>query len=133
MEHEFNFFFENFIDNSPTQLRTVRELEESMKKGLARKPELIPQLIPTFGVGCRRITPGVGYLEALCEDNVSAVTRQIARVSETGVVTSDGTERRVDTIICATVCTHTLVVATHFLIYDVLCRGLMSALLLDSS
>lgn len=27
-------------------------------------------VIPDFGVCCRRLTPGPGYLEALCEDNV---------------------------------------------------------------
>lgn len=27
-------------------------------------------VIPEFGVACRRLTPGPGYLEALCEDNV---------------------------------------------------------------
>lgn len=30
-------------------------------------------VIPDFGVACRRLTPGPGYLEALCEDNVSHV------------------------------------------------------------
>jgi hypothetical protein len=29
-----------------------------------------PKVIPDFGVACRRLTPGPGYLEALCEDNV---------------------------------------------------------------
>ena len=28
-------------------------------------------VIPDFPVACRRLTPGPGYLEALCEDNVS--------------------------------------------------------------
>lgn len=27
-------------------------------------------VIPEFSVACRRLTPGPGYLEALCEDNV---------------------------------------------------------------
>ena len=30
------------------------------------------KVIPDFGVACRRLTPGPGYLEALCEDNVSS-------------------------------------------------------------
>ena len=29
------------------------------------------EVIPDFPVACRRLTPGPGYLEALCEDNVS--------------------------------------------------------------
>lgn len=28
-------------------------------------------VVPAFGVGCRRLTPGPGFLESLCEDNVS--------------------------------------------------------------
>lgn len=29
-------------------------------------------VLPDFGVSCRRLTPGIGYLNALCEDNVRA-------------------------------------------------------------
>lgn len=28
-------------------------------------------VLPDFPIACRRLTPGPGYLEALCEDNVS--------------------------------------------------------------
>lgn len=74
-----------------------------MKKALAERPHLSSFLIPKFGVGCRRITPGVGYLEALCMKNVEAITQEIDSVTETGVIAADGKERAVDTIICATV------------------------------
>lgn len=30
-------------------------------------------VIPDFAVACRRLTPGPGYLEALCQDNVRSV------------------------------------------------------------
>lgn len=30
------------------------------------------QVIPDFVPGCRRLTPGPGYLEALCENNVGS-------------------------------------------------------------
>ena len=48
-------------------------LTNIMKKRLERKPWIGDVLIPTFHVGCRRTTPGAGYLEALCEDNVDVV------------------------------------------------------------
>lgn len=35
---------------------------------------LFISVIPDFGVCCRRLTPGPGYLEALCEDNVVFLT-----------------------------------------------------------
>lgn len=103
MEHEFNFFFDNFINNSDQQLGMVDLLTGNMNQSLAKRPDLASFLIPNFGVGCRRITPGVGYLEALCESNVEAITKDITNITETGIVAADGTERPVDTIICATV------------------------------
>jgi cation diffusion facilitator CzcD-associated flavoprotein CzcO len=92
-----------FVDDTDLQRNTIKNLTASMKASLAKKPELISLLVPTFGVGCRRLTPGVGYLEAMCEDNVDVITGDIARVTAEGIVTSNGTERKVDTIICATV------------------------------
>lgn len=34
------------------------------------KSDDVATVIPHFSVGCRRITPGPGYLEALLQDNV---------------------------------------------------------------
>lgn len=65
MEHEFNFFFDNFIDGSSTQLTTKAALQKIMADRLARKPELIEKLTPKFGVGCRRVStcvPGIPNL-----------------------------------------------------------------------
>jgi hypothetical protein len=50
-------------------------------------------------VGCRRLTPGVGYLEALCEENVDVIRDDIVRVSERGVIASDGVEHEVDVLV----------------------------------
>jgi hypothetical protein len=41
-----------------------------MKNKLATKPDIYQQLLPSFPPGCRRLTPGPGYLEALVEPNV---------------------------------------------------------------
>lgn len=74
-----------------------------MTESLAKAPHLTSVLIPDFGVGCRRLTPGVGYLESLGEDNVDVVTQDIVKVTADGIIAADGAERKVDTIICATV------------------------------
>lgn len=74
-----------------------------MNRKLAAKPEVAKHVIPSdFDVGCRRPTPGNGYLEALCEDNVQVVTDSIAEIIPNGIRTTDGKEHEVDIIICAT-------------------------------
>lgn len=53
-------------------------------------------------ISCIAVTPGVGYLEALCEDNVSVVTTGISRIVPEGIETSDGQIHPCDVLICAT-------------------------------
>ncbi|VDB82944.1 unnamed protein product [Peniophora sp. CBMAI 1063] len=91
-----------YIKGSPTQA-VVRDLvEKEMIKKLSRKPELIGKVLPNFPVGCRRISPGPGYLDALCEDNVTLETTHIAHVTETGVELVDGRQVALDVMVCAT-------------------------------
>jgi hypothetical protein len=73
-----------------------------MCKRLAPKPELVDKLLPTFPVGCRRPTPGTGYLEALCAENCEIIWGEIDRFTQTGIKSADGEEREFDIIICAT-------------------------------
>lgn len=59
-------------------------------------------MIPDFAVGCRRPTPGNGYLEALGKPNVSVVTEHISHIVPEGIVLKNGETVKVDTFICAT-------------------------------
>jgi len=45
-----------------------------------------PQFIP----GCRRLTPGPGFLEALVQDNVQLIQTAIFGVTGSTIVTNDG-------------------------------------------
>ncbi|KAJ5738507.1 hypothetical protein N7493_001662 [Penicillium malachiteum] len=59
-------------------------------------------LLPDFAVGCRRPTPGNGYLEALTKPNVHVVTDHISHVVPEGIVLVTGETVHINTFICPT-------------------------------
>jgi cation diffusion facilitator CzcD-associated flavoprotein CzcO len=59
-------------------------------------------IIPKWSPGCRRISPGDGYLEALVQENVEPVFDRIVKVTPEGILTDDGKEHKIDIIVCAT-------------------------------
>lgn len=65
-------------------------------------PELRRRLTPDYLPGCKRILVANDYLPSLCEPNVEVVGDPIAEVRAGAVVTEDGREREVDTIILGT-------------------------------
>ncbi|KAG6840956.1 hypothetical protein C0991_003016 [Blastosporella zonata] len=101
-ENVMNSMFRMFIADSPTQNGTFKSMTAQMREKLEGVPEdLVQRLVPTFGVGCRRITPGVGYLESLGKENVEVVYGGIERVTERGAI-CNGKEHELDVLICAT-------------------------------
>ena len=58
-------------------------------------------LIPRWGVGCRRLTPGTNYLESLRAPNVEVAFGECEKITERGVVV-EGMEYILDVLICAT-------------------------------
>lgn len=64
--------------------------------------ELKSFIIPKWAPGCRRITPGDGYLEALVQPNVETVFSDITKITKNGIVTADGKTHALDVIVCAT-------------------------------
>ncbi|KAL4944376.1 hypothetical protein BDV06DRAFT_233381 [Aspergillus oleicola] len=73
-----------------------------MKKGLPDKPGLWDILTPTYPPGCRRILSSDDYYPALNKDNVKLDTREIQRITETGIETADGENTEFDLIVYAT-------------------------------
>ena len=63
---------------------------------------LIKRLVPEFPVGCRRLGPAEGFLEAFLENNVELANGEIASFTENGLRTDGGVEYKADVIICAT-------------------------------
>lgn len=76
--------------------------QNEMKTKLAYNERLTKALIPEFGVGCRRPTPGNGFLEALGKPNVKVATDAISEIVPEGVKLSTGEVIKIDTFICAT-------------------------------
>ncbi len=64
--------------------------------------ELRARLTPDYTIGCKRILISNDYLPALSGPNVDVVTSGIAEVREHSIVTADGVERPVDTIMFGT-------------------------------
>lgn len=102
VEHSMNARFPSFFKHSGAQKLGVENISKSMKARLGNDPELSAKLIPKFELGCRRVTPGHGYLEALTADNVAVETAGISRVTGSGIETVDGKFYHVDVIITAT-------------------------------
>ncbi|KAL4865147.1 hypothetical protein BDV12DRAFT_211218 [Aspergillus spectabilis] len=69
---------------------------------IIKDDRLLKGFAPTFGFGCRRITPGDPYMEAIQQPNVDVHFTAVASCTEDGVVGADGVERKIDTIVCAT-------------------------------
>jgi cation diffusion facilitator CzcD-associated flavoprotein CzcO len=60
------------------------------------------KLRPPYPLGCKRIIYSNDFYPALSQPNVELVTEPIERLTATGIVTADGVERPIDTLVCAT-------------------------------
>ncbi|KAI4864590.1 flavin-binding monooxygenase [Hypoxylon rubiginosum] len=87
---------------SVMQRESIGLFGDNMKNRLLKRPDIADFLIPSFGIGCRRSTPGPGYLEALAEDNVDFITDPIETITPTGVTVKTGRSVPVDVLVCAT-------------------------------
>ncbi|KAJ6548136.1 FAD/NAD-binding domain-containing protein [Mycena vulgaris] len=102
IEHDLNSVYPLIIRESEMQKQTRKDFEASMKQATAGKPGLLEQILPTWAVLCRRLTPGAGYLEALCADNTTYETTPIKGVTRTGIELADGRHDVLDVLVCAT-------------------------------
>ncbi|TBU26572.1 FAD/NAD(P)-binding domain-containing protein [Dichomitus squalens] len=102
VEHDINSLHSSTLRGTEMQLTAQKVFRQNMEEKLAKKPWIAERLIPDFPVACRRLTPGPGYLEALCEDNVEFNSTPIKRFTETGIETIDGKHEDFDVVFCAT-------------------------------
>ncbi|CAK7237721.1 hypothetical protein SBRCBS47491_010100 [Sporothrix bragantina] len=103
IESEIGQRFRFLMNNGPEASEARKHSDAEMRRKLKGNKEIADAIIPkNFNVGCRRPTPGEGYLEALVEPKTTVHTKKIQGVTETSFVANDGTAYDVDTIICAT-------------------------------
>ncbi|KAK1765315.1 hypothetical protein QBC33DRAFT_455591 [Phialemonium atrogriseum] len=95
---------ENFIASvkSSKEQAEGRKWAETMMRQAIGSPELQEKLIPSWELGCRRLTPGRPYLDAVQKANVDIIRTAIKRVTKIGIETIDGQVHEADIIVCAT-------------------------------
>ncbi|KAK3113607.1 hypothetical protein LTR53_008935 [Teratosphaeriaceae sp. CCFEE 6253] len=97
-----NKAFRMFMKGSSTNKDAVAFATQQMASKLGNDPRLCEMLIPKWEVGCRRITPGPGYLESFTKSNCSVTNSRITHISASAVHTEDGRAHEVDVVVCAT-------------------------------
>ncbi|KAH7383532.1 hypothetical protein BKA64DRAFT_160741 [Cadophora sp. MPI-SDFR-AT-0126] len=101
IEQQMNENFAASIRNSAAQ-KESRQWAENMMRDSIKSKELQKKLIPEWELGCRRLTPGKPYLDAVQRENVEIVTSHIDQIVEDGIKTVDGKTHHLDAIVCAT-------------------------------
>ncbi|KAL3475204.1 hypothetical protein BJX99DRAFT_247726 [Aspergillus californicus] len=97
--------FKRAIADSDIQKSAQELFRKSMMDRLGDSPkgrQAAQYLLPDFPVGCRRQTPGPGFLEALTQDHVEMRWDDVARITPKGIMTRSGEEKEYDVIVCAT-------------------------------
>jgi cation diffusion facilitator CzcD-associated flavoprotein CzcO len=85
--------------------RLMRVIERMARKHIDSQisdPELRERVTPSYTIGCKRILPSNRWYRTLEKPNVELVTSPIREVRERTIVSADGTEREVDTIVFGT-------------------------------
>ncbi len=68
LESSVNNLFEMYLKGSKTSIDFQKKFQDEMRRRIGPEhEELKAKLIPTWPPGCRRITPGDGYLQALVQ------------------------------------------------------------------
>nr|POE63579.1 putative sterigmatocystin biosynthesis monooxygenase stcw [Quercus suber] len=101
IEDQVNGVWGSFYSGTEAQKMGEEHFRKRMAEHIKDK-RLLEGFTPNFGIGCRRITPGDPYMEAIQKPNVDVHFTPVTRCTETGVMGADGQEREVDTIVCAT-------------------------------
>jgi cation diffusion facilitator CzcD-associated flavoprotein CzcO len=91
-----------FMVYKPEMMKKAEALSLHHLEKQVADPELRAKLTPTYTMGCKRILLSDDFYPALTQDNVEVATERIREVRPHSIVTVDGVEREVDTILVAT-------------------------------
>ncbi len=96
---------ELFVTGMLRNAKSIEGMEKMGRKHLEEQvpdPELRATLTPDYRPGCKRLLPSNDYYPALSQPNVEVVSEKIIEIRPHAVVTADGVEHAVDTIILGT-------------------------------
>ncbi|KAI0842840.1 FAD/NAD(P)-binding domain-containing protein [Hypoxylon sp. FL0890] len=102
IERDSNGAFALVLNGGAAQAFATSKVVQYMTATLGGDERLCKALIPKFPLGCRRITPAPGYLEALRAPNTEVITEGIAGIVPEGIQLESGEIIKLDAIICAT-------------------------------
>ncbi|KAJ5621653.1 hypothetical protein N7528_006436 [Penicillium herquei] len=103
VESELNQRFRIVINESEEATNAREYSTKEMSRKLAGREDLIDHLMPkNFGIGCRRPTPGNGFLESLVNPKTTTFKEELAEITPTGFIAANGSHHECDIIICAT-------------------------------
>jgi len=85
--------------------RLLDLMERLARRSVARQvrdPELRARVMPGYRPGCKRLLPSNDWYPAIQQPNVDLVTEKVLRIGSDRIVTTEGTEVPVDTVVFAT-------------------------------
>jgi hypothetical protein len=88
IEHFVNLDHPCLTPGTKAMLEGKEKIVEGMKTKLAKRGGLYKMLEPSWSLGCRRLTPGLGFLEALVEANMHFSKSSTVRVTKDVSLTS---------------------------------------------
>jgi cation diffusion facilitator CzcD-associated flavoprotein CzcO len=80
----------------------IEPISKARLRSQVKDPELRAKLTPNYRMGCKRIIVTDDFLPALTKPNVSVITSRITEIRPSSVVTDDGVEHEIDTLILGT-------------------------------
>jgi cation diffusion facilitator CzcD-associated flavoprotein CzcO len=99
LQHE--FFVLGFAIR-PALLQSPMQLATHYRERKIADPALREKLTPHYTMGCKRILISDDFYPAVAQPNVDVITDGIRAIRPHSIVTNDGQERAIDTLICAT-------------------------------
>lgn len=87
---------------NPALMRMSQRLVVKHLEHQIQDPTLRAKLMPTYTMGCKRLLLSNDYYPALAQPNVDVITDGVREIREHSIVTTDGVEHMVDTIILGT-------------------------------
>jgi cation diffusion facilitator CzcD-associated flavoprotein CzcO len=86
----------------PQMLESFMQMARHHLEKHVPDPELRAKLTPHYTMGCKRILLSDDFYPSLTRPNVEVITDRIREVRANSIVTEDGREHEIDTIICGT-------------------------------